>query len=242
MTIDPEKLPNIKNGIVIPVHLFGNNCQIEKIKDYCQQNNHILIEDCAQSTGSGSGSDGDYSVFSFYPTKPLGSMGDGGMICLNDKDESEFFKKFRFYGQDKGRVEFVGINSRIDEFQASVVLAKMHSYQKLNDKRIEIATRYKKIIKGYKVNSKSVYHIFAVLFNDRTKVIDLMNQLQIPHMIHYPHHVSELPVLQGKNKCDVGFRVSDKIVSIPCHPFLSETDIQKVEEFLFSVKEQEYVF
>jgi dTDP-4-amino-4,6-dideoxygalactose transaminase len=242
MTIDPNKLPDVKNGIVIPVHLFGNNCQIEKIKDYCKQNNHVLIEDCAQSTGSGSGKDGDYSVFSFYPTKPLGSMGDGGMICLNDQEESEFFKKFRFYGQNKGRVEFVGINSRIDEFQASVVLAKMNSYQKLNDKRIEIATRYKKIINSYKVNSKSVYHIFSVLFNDREKVIESLNDMQIPYMIHYHHHVSELPSLEGKNKRDVGFRVSDKIISLPCHPYLSENDIQKVEDFLYSVRNQEYVF
>jgi len=241
MTIDPSKLPEVKNGIVIPVHLFGNNCDIESIKRYCKDNNHILIEDCAQSTGSGSGKVGDYSVFSFYPTKPLGSMGDGGMICLNDKEQSEFYKKFRFYGQNKGNIEFVGINSRMDEFQSSVVLAKLNHFESLNDRRVEIASRYKKIIQGYKVNTKSVYHLFTSMFEDRASVIKEMNEREIPHMIHYQNHITDIPALHGINANITGVRVSDKIISIPCHPFLSESDIQRVEEFLFSVRNNEYI-
>jgi UDP-2-acetamido-2-deoxy-ribo-hexuluronate aminotransferase len=241
MTINPNKLPDVKNGIIIPVHLFGNNCQIDKIKEYCKLNNHVLIEDCAQSTGSGSGKDGDYSVFSFYPTKPLGCMGDGGMICLNDQYESEYFKKFRFYGQSEGKIHFAGINSRMDETQSSIVLAKISSYQSLNEKRIQIAKRYKNIIKGYKTNGRCVYHIFSLMFNNRDKIIKLLNEKEIPYMIHYQHHVNELPALRGKISSSVGFRVADKILSIPCHPFLKEEEIQKIEEFLFMVKDEEYV-
>lgn len=241
MTIDPNKLPDVKNGIVIPVHLFGNNCQIDKIKEYCKDYNHILIEDCAQSTGSGCGKDGDYSVFSFYPTKPLGSMGDGGMICLNNKDEAEYYKKYRFYGQNNGAVDFVGINSRMDEMQASIVLAKMPKFESLNEKRIEIANRYKKIVKGYKIYTKSVYHLFTVLFENREKIIEQMNAAKIPHMIHYKAHVTDFAALRGINNNEVGVRISDKILSIPCHPYLSENEIQKIEQFLYSVKDQEYV-
>jgi dTDP-4-amino-4,6-dideoxygalactose transaminase len=240
MTIDPNKLPDVKNGIVIPVHLFGNNCQIDKIKKYCKDNNHILIEDCAQSTGSGCGKDGDYSVFSFYPTKPLGSMGDGGMICLNSKDEAEYFKKYRFYGQNNGVVEFVGINSRMDEMQASIVLAKLSKFESLNAKRNEIANRYKKIVKGYRLNTNSVYHLFTVMFENRDDVIKEMNARGIPHMVHYKAHVTDYTALQGINNNKVGVRVSDKILSIPCHPYLTEDEIQKVEEFLNSVKDKEY--
>jgi len=241
MTIDPNKLTDVKNGNVITVHLFGNNCQIDRIKEYCKVNNHILIEDCAQSTGSGCGKDGDYSVFSFYPTKPLGSMGDGGMICLNNKDEAEYYKKYRFYGQNNGTVDFVGINSRMDEMQASIVLAKISKFESLNEKRIEIANRYKNIIKGYKVNTKSVYHLFTVLFDNREHIIEQMNANGIPHMIHYKAHVTDFAALQGINNNDVGVRVSDKILSIPCHPYLSENEIQKVEQFLYSVRDQEHV-
>ena len=241
MTINPNKLPDVKNGIVIPVHLFGNNCQTDKIKEYCRINNHILIEDCAQSTGSGSGKDGDYSVFSFYPTKPLGSMGDGGMICLNNKDEAEYFKKYRFYGQNNGVVEFVGINSRMDEMQASIVLAKLSKFESLNEKRNEIANRYKKIVKGYRVNTKSVYHLFTVLFESRDNVIKEMNDRDIPYMVHYKAHVTDYHALRGINNNDVGIRISDKILSIPCHPYLSEDEIQKVEQFLYSVRAREYV-
>lgn len=241
MTINPNKLPDVKNGIVIPVHLFGNNCQTDKIKEYCRINNHILIEDCAQSTGSGSGKDGDYSVFSFYPTKPLGSMGDGGMICLNNKDEAEYFKKYRFYGQNNGVVEFVGINSRMDEMQASIVLAKLSKFESLNEKRNEIANRYKKIVKGYRVNTKSVYHLFTVLFESRDNVIKEMNDRDIPYMVHYKAHVTDYHALRGINNNDVGIRISDKILSIPCHPYLSEDEIQKVEQFLYSVRAREHV-
>lgn len=241
MTIDPNKLPDVKNGIVIPVHLFGNNCQTDKIKEYCKLNNHVLIEDCAQSTGSGSGKDGDYSVFSFYPTKPLGSMGDGGMICLNNKDEAEYFKKYRFYGQNNGVVELVGINSRMDEMQASIVLAKLSKFESLNEKRNEIANRYKKIVKGYRVNTKSVYHLFTVLFENRDDVIKEMNDRDIPYMVHYKAHVTDYQALRGINNNDVGVRISDKILSIPCHPYLSEDEIQKVEQFLYSVRSKEHV-
>ena len=164
MTINPKKLPeNIKNGIIIPVHLFGNNCDMEAINEYALKNNHIIIEDCAQSTGSGSGIYSQYSVFSFYPTKPLASMGDGGMICCNNIDDYEYFKKLRFYGQYNNNIEFIGVNSRMDEIQSSILNIKFNQFYKFNDIRIKIANRYKKIVKGIKINSYSVYHQFVIM-------------------------------------------------------------------------------
>lgn len=239
MTIDPKKLPtDIKNGIIIPVHLFGNNCDIVSINEYAKSNNHIIIEDCAQSTGSGSGVYSDYSVFSFYPTKPLASMGDGGMICCNNIDDYNFFKKLRFYGQHNNNIDFIGINSRMDEIQASILNIKSKQFHKFNDKRIEIANRYKKIIKGIKINSYSVYHQFTILFNDRDFIIEKLNEENIPYMIHYSHHISEMDILKGIYN-DVNFKVNDKIISLPIHPFLEEEDIIKIEEFLKKYKSYE---
>jgi len=238
MTIDVNKLPkHIVDGILIVVNLFGNNCN-HQIVEYAHKNNHILIEDCAQSTGSGSGSLGDYSVFSFYPTKPLASMGDGGMICSN-KDISQF-KLLRFYGQQEGEVKEVGINSRIDEIQSAIINSKIKDFNRLNQKRKEIALRYLKHISGIKVWSDCVFHQFVVMFHERDKIVAELSKRDIPYMIHYPNHVSEMDALKGIYN-DVTFRVNDKIISLPCHPFLEEKDIQKIELFLKDFKDFEYV-
>ena len=237
LTIDPQKLPPVQGGIVIVVHLFGNNCDMTAIREYCDQNDHVLIEDCAQSTGSGSGREGEYSLFSFYPTKPLASMGDGGMICT-DKDDV-IFRELRFYGQSKHDVNRLGINSRMDEMQASIVNSKLPHFSKLNDRRREICTRYKKHVRGFDAREGCVYHQFVMLYRERSRIISELNNAGIPHIIHYKHHVSEIPVLRGKFN-DVSYRVNDKCVSLPCHPFMKENEIQQVEEFLYKHKDYEY--
>lgn len=242
MTIDPKKLPDVRNGILISVHLFGNNCDFDSLKTYCKSHNHIWIEDCAQSTGSGCGTHGDYSVFSFYPTKPLGSMGDGGMICLDDQQEAAYYRQYRFYGQAAGKIDFVGINSRLDEIQASVLIAKLPYLDELNQRRNEIAARYNKLVHGYKVHTKSVYHLFTLLVNNRNTVIEQLIRNDIPYMIHYGSHVTDHKALHGKNNNNVGFYVADKILSIPCHPFLEEADIQKIENTLKIVSKYEHSF
>lgn len=246
-TMDVTKLPDIQNGIIIPVHLFGNNANMRGIFKYAHANKHIIIEDCAQSTGSGSGSVGDFSVFSFYPTKPLGTMGDGGAICTNDKEAYEELKKMRFYGQGEDAIEYAGLNSRMGELEAAVLNAKLPMFEQLIDKRRQIASRYKKIITGLRINSNCVYHQFPMLFNEREKITIELDQRSIPFMIHYPHHISEMPVFRQSivntapaDMHTVGFRVNDKILSLPCHPFMTDSQIQQVEEFLNDHKQYEY--
>lgn len=232
MTIDVTKLPDIKNGIIVPVHLFGNNCQMKEIMEYAKVYNHIIIEDCAQSTGSGSGKYGDYSIFSFYPTKPLSSMGDGGMICSNNN--LDYFKKARAYGIHDN---ILGLNSRMDEFQAAVVNSKIKYFMYNNQRRIEIAARFKKIVNGVKINSNSIYHQFVIQFQNRDQIIKKLKD--IPYMIHYPKHSSEIPILKGKNDSNVADRVSDKIISLPIHPYLKNSEIEQIEEFLYANRKEE---
>ena len=236
LTIDVNKLPDIKNGIVIGVNLFGNNIN-PKIKEYTKKNGHILIEDCAQSTGSGSGLLGDYSVFSFYPTKPLGSMGDGGAICSNNNIEK--YKNLRFYGLNNGTIEHIGVNSRMDEIQSAILNVKLNNYTELNNKRISIANRYKKYVNGQFVFTKCIYHQFVILFNDVELIKEELKKRSIPYMIHYNNHVTDFEVLRGRNN-DVGYRVNDKIISLPIDPFLTEQEIQKVEMFLKEFSKYEY--
>jgi len=232
MTMDVNKLPDVQNGIVVAVHLFGNNCRMKEIMEYARANGHIVVEDCAQSTGSGSGRYGDYSVFSFYPTKPLASMGDGGMIC-SDHDLG-YFRKARFYGVDEG---ILGFNSRMDEFQAAVVNSKIDGFMELNQRRIEIAERYKEIVRGIKVNSSSIYHQFTIRFRNRDGVVRRLGE--IPYMIHYRSHVNEIPVLRGRFTSEVGYRVNDTIVSLPVHPHLTDAEVEQVEDFLYENRKEE---
>ncbi len=239
LTIDADKLPkDVRNGIVIIVHLFGNNCDMKKIVDYCKKNNHILIEDCAQSTGSGSGIHGDYSVFSFYPTKPLAAMGDGGMICTDH--DPEVFEKLRFYGYKPGtdKIDILGVNSRLDEIQSSILSAKLKKFSFLNDKRREICSRYQKIIKGFRATDGCVFHQFVARFRERGLIIEELNNQKIPYIIHYKNHVSEIPTLAGTYN-QVNFRVNENCLSFPCHPFLEEREIQIIEEFLTRFKDYE---
>lgn len=243
LTIDVDKLPDIKNGIVVAVNLFGNVCNFDKLKQYCKQNNNLLIEDCAQSIGSNSGYIGDISVFSFYPTKMLASNGDGGAICCNDENLAEKFKEIRFYGQKSGNIERLGINSRMDETQAAVLNSKLvdkfDSWEGMVSLRHDICNRYLKVVNGLEWREGCVFHQFPVMWKDRDRIIEEMKKEKIPFIIHYSQHVSEIEALRGKNS-EVGYRVNDKIVSFPCHPFMLERDIQKVEEFLEKHKELEF--
>lgn len=233
-TIDINKLPDkIKNGIIIPVHLFGNACNMPEIMDYADRNNHIVIEDCAQSTGNYlCGHLGDFSVFSFYPTKPLASMGDGGMICTSS-DKAKEIRRLAFYGQENGEVKEVGINSRIDEIQAGIINVKAYKYLRLIAKRQNIAEKYNEALQ--KPSRESVYHQYPVMVKDRQKVIEILNKNNIPFMIHYPKHVSEIPALSGINN-EVGFRVAENIISLPIHAMLEDEEVETIVGGLNDIK------
>lgn len=247
MTIDTHKLPELADGIIIPVHLFGNNANVKEINEYANYFNHWVIEDCAQSTGTGCGGWGHFSVFSFYPTKPLASMGDGGMLCsaVLDQQEMEIFKFLRFYGQrTRETVDFAGgLNSRMDEWQCAVIRAKIDHFHKLNNARKKIAERYLKIVKGINWGKNSVYHQFPILFHERDKVQATLQEKGVPTLIHYPNHISETPGCSYSGNLRipdrVNYRVNDKILSIPCHAFMTEDEVQQVEEALHEVKDYE---
>lgn len=237
LTCNIDDFPRIKNAIVVVVNLFGNNGDLDKIRKWCDATNSIMIEDCAQSTGSESKARvSDFAVYSFYPTKPLGSMGDGGMICFNDLKWKEYFKIIRFYGQTKEEARYIGINSRMDEWQCAIVLEKMKHYRKWNDKRIKIAERYKQHIKGISVHSQNVYHRFPVLYNKREEVV---KKTDFPFMVQYDKHITDMGVLKGKRN-KVNFRVNDKILILPLHSMMKESEICQIEEFLYKTKNYEY--
>jgi dTDP-4-amino-4,6-dideoxygalactose transaminase len=234
MTMDYKKTGDQKDGIVIFVSLFGNNGNISKIREYCNANNHILLLDAAQSFGSTAERYADYVVYSFYPTKPLSSFGDGGMVVSNN--DITPIKCRRFYGIEEGKVKFDdGINSRLDEIQSSILNVKLGYFEELLGKRRAICNRYLKASYSINWNNNSVFHQFVVLYNKRHEIIQELKNRSIPYMIHYPYHVTDFNVLKCNNN-DVKYRVNDKVISLPCHPFLTLDQISYIEKFLMDFK------
>lgn len=236
-TIDVNNLPDIKNGVVVAVHLFGNAIN-ERLIDYTKTNNHIFIEDAAQAAGLLKvGHYGDYAAFSFYPTKPLGAMGDGGMVSSNL--DLDFVKKYRFYGLSGYKDSTIGVNSRMDEIQASILMYKLKKYRKSNDKRKDIASRYEKIFPGQYVNNDCIYHQYVIDVDHRDEVITKFKKYHVPFMIHYPFHGPDFEVLRGVVNY-VGNRLSERVLSLPIHPYLEEDEIARIEELLFNIRDYRY--
>ena len=198
--IDERKIEakiNKKTRLILPVHLYGAPCQIDKIVALAKKYNLYVVEDACQSHGSTlnskkTGTFGDLATFSFYPGKNLGAYGDGGAITTNNRYLYEKLIKLRNYGQTKKYFHHaLGINSRLDEMQAAVLRVKLKYLDVWNKKRNEIATIYRKNLKSVKSqeiinNGYSNYHVYAVEVKNRNKLITYLKEKNIQTIIHYP--------------------------------------------------------
>jgi len=173
-TIDPGQLQKAispKTKAIIPVHLYGQSADLEAVLKIAKQHNLRVIEDCAQATGAlyknrRIGSFGDLACFSFYPTKNLGAIGDGGMIVCNESKLAKKVKCLREYGWDESRIsQFAGVNSRLDELQAAVLRVKLPYLDEDNSKRRKLAKLYDQGLSGLllpKIRAEAipVYHLY----------------------------------------------------------------------------------
>lgn len=184
---------------IMVTHLYGTPARMDFIKEIAKKNNLYLIEDCAQSHGAKydeqfTGKFGIMGCFSFYPTKPLGALGDAGAIVTNDDDIAEKLRMIRNYGSKvKYYNEIDGVNSRMDEIQAALLKVGLEHLEESNEERCRIASRYNKEILSSKVilpphydKSKSVYHLFPVLVEDRDCFLSYLSRNGIKTAIHYP--------------------------------------------------------
>lgn len=246
-----EEKINKKTKIIIPVHLYGNPCDMEEILKLAKKYNLKIIEDCAQAHGTEYkgrkvGTFGDAGCFSFYPSKNLGAYGDGGMVISNDAELNHKLKLLRNYGQEKryfGTIK--GFNSRLDEIQAAILRFKLKKLDHWNELRIKIAKKYTDNFSGLDVicpkfenSNKHVFHLYVVRVNDRDNFINYLEKNGIGALIHYPipihlqHAYKELNVREGS--LPVTEKVSKEIVSIPIYPELEE---QEVDYIISKIKE-----
>lgn len=246
--IDIDKIPlaiTKRTKAIIPVHLFGNVVDVLRLKELVGPEMPI-IEDASQShgstiNGSQSGSFGEMSVFSFYPTKNLGAVGDGGMIVTDYDPYQHHLKLLRMYGMtDYNHIEINGINSRLDELQAGILSVKLKYLNEMNQKRNAIADLYSARIKEkllnpqlIPVNVVSNYHQYTGRLSvDRAKFIEYLEKNQIQTNIYYliPLHLQKANAFLGYQNGDfpIAEKLCNEIIALPMYPELSETNLNYI--------------
>ena len=257
MTIDPVSVVSLitsKTRAIIAVHLYGFPCDLDVLKQICLENQLFLIEDCAQSTGTEYkgkkvGTVGDIGCFSFYPTKNLGAIGDGGAIVTNNYSTSERCFALRQYGWDSDRVSNLnGTVSRLDEIQAAILRIKLERLDQNNKRRIEIAAQYRAglnlqslVLPAEPVHGKHTYHLFVIRVSKRDYILEELSKLGIFAGIHYRKPVHLHPAFKlFTNDSNTSLKyteeLSNTILSLPMYPGLTGDEIDRVVEGVRNVR------
>jgi dTDP-4-amino-4,6-dideoxygalactose transaminase len=244
-TIDPaaiESAITARTVGIIPVHLYGQPADMAAIERIAAHHNLAIVEDCCQahlatSDGRPVGTIGVAGAFSFYPTKNLGALGDGGAIVTNDRALADRVKRLRNGGQtDRYHHLEPGINSRLDDMQAAILRARLPRLRGWTDRRRALAARYRSRLAGAPVellperDSGHVYHLFVVRTDDRDALQAHLARRGIETLIHYPVPVPRQPALAGQQPadCPVAARLCGEILSLPLHPALRDDEVDEI--------------
>lgn len=240
-----EKVITSKTKAIIPVHLYGQPCNMDEILEIAEKYDLYVIEDACQAHGAEYkgkrvGSFGILSCFSFYPAKNLGALGDGGVIVTNDEELAEKLKMIRNYGQkEKYFHEFVGFNSRLDELQAAILRIKLKYLEKWIDQRRKNTEVYNEELEKIEEiltpielpNRKHVYHLYVIRVsgNKRNELKEFLAKNNIYTGIHYPipiHLTKAYRHLNYKKRFfPITEKLSQEILSLPMFPELEEEEI-----------------
>ena len=239
----PRDIPPPK--AVVPVHLYGQMADMEAIQAIATRHNLLIIEDCAQSHGAtfqgrNAGSWGTAATFSFYPTKNLGALGDGGMVVTQDAALANQLRQQRQYGWDEQRSsQLPGVNSRLDELPAPILLEKLSGLSEDNRRRQTIAQTYEACLESLSLqapmvreNSSHVYHQYVIRSDRRNELKAYLTDRGIGTAIHYPQAVHQQPAylnrLQGSDQLSVTEQVVSSILSLPMYPQLDDDSLQTI--------------
>ncbi len=238
-----------KTKAIMVVHLYGKVCDMDPILSIAKKYNLKVIEDCAQSHGAMykgklSGSFGDFAAHSFYPTKNLGALGDAGAVTTNNKELADKIKIFRNYGSEiKYYNEVVGVNSRLDELQAALLLVKLKYIDKITTHKQELASIYLKELKSDFIKPQvhadyfDVYHIFNIRHSKRDVIKEYLLKNNIKTEIHYPVAPNKQKAMLGiidNQPTPIAEEIHQTTLSLPISYFHTKEDIYKVIEVLNS--------
>ncbi len=257
--MDPNKLEKAiskKTKVIIPVHLYGQSCEMSKILKIANRYKIKVIEDCAQAQGAKYnnkkiGNMGITGCFSFYPTKVLGAYGDGGFVTTNNKKIYQKLRRLRFYGMEQinpkkwwNKKYFAvenGTNSRLGEIQAAILNIKIKYLKTFIKKRREIARMYNKGIKNKNIikpmenmNNFHVYHLYVVAHNNRKLILKKMKKNNIHLGIQYPYPIHKMNAYKNANfkKLVNTEKLTKKIFSLPTYPSIEKYKIKKIIKIL----------
>lgn len=234
--------------VLLVVHLYGQSIDMEEAVEFCESNGLLLIEDCAQSAGASFkdrklGTFGDCGCFSFYPTKNLGGLGDGGFCVAKSPEVAAKLRMIRQYGWDENRVSrLVGVNSRLDDIQASILNLKLNQLDSNNQKRRDVAKRYTEALAATSLeplenvaNSMHVYHLFVILCHNRDSLRNFLLENGVCTGIHYENPNHTMPIFADGSALPVTENFCRSILSLPMYPDLSIEDqnfvISKILEY-----------
>jgi dTDP-3-amino-3,4,6-trideoxy-alpha-D-glucose transaminase len=251
-TMDPASLAGAftdKTRAVVPVHLYGQCADTDAIADLCAERGIDLVEDCAQAVGAElrgrpAGTVGSLGCFSFYPTKNLAALGDGGAVVTNDDALAKRLRLVRQYGQsDRYRHIVEGVNSRLDELQAAVLRARLPHLPSWNQRRAAIAAEYAQALEETPVRPlaqldgrRHVFHLFVVDAPHRDALKAHLDDACIQTLIHYPTPIHRHPPYQrlagGPVPLSISERFCERILSLPIYPELRDDEVERVAEAL----------
>ena len=247
LTLDPraaEAAITPRTRAIMPVHLYGQAADMRAFETIASKHHLALVEDAAQAhlgtaDGRPIGTIGVAAASSFYPTKNLGALGDGGAVLTRDAALAARIKKLRNGGQStRYQHDEFGVNSRLDEMQAAILRARLRHLPAWTAKRRAIAARYRAALKNNSVrvprefDAGHVYHLFPVLTEHREGFQACMKERGIETLIHYPTPIPRQPALQSTSPamCAIADRVSAQVVSLPMYPRLTDAAIAAVSE------------
>lgn len=227
-----------RTAAIVAVHLHGFPAPVEELKNLASHRGLCLIEDAAQAHGAVCGrrrvgTVGDAAAFSFYPTKNLGCLGDGGAVTTSDRIVAEKIRRLRVYGWDSQRVSVEkGFNSRLDEVQAAVLRVLLPGLDRDNQRRREAAARYTAALSSTPLGLPSfdpgaVFHQFAVLVDDRERFRDWLHAAGIGTDVHYPLGLHRMPAFPSADLPVTDF-LAERLVSLPIQPEIAEPHMERI--------------
>lgn len=245
LTIDPQLVARAigpRTRAILPVHLYGQPAAMREIERVAARHGLAIVEDCCQAhlateSGRPVGTIGVAGAFSFYPTKNLGALGDGGAIVTSDRQLADRLKRLRNGGQtDRYRHGEPGVNSRLDEMQAAILRARLPRLREWTARRRALAARYRAALDGAPIvvppelDAGHVYHLFVVRSAARDDLQAALAARGVETLIHYPVPIPRQPALGAADPadCPIAARICGEILSLPLHAALRDDDVDAV--------------
>lgn len=248
--LDPDALDaalSPRTRAVMPVHLYGRLCDMERISSWANRHGLKVIEDAAQAHGAAyrgrrAGHLGDAAGFSFYPGKNLGALGDAGAVTTDDEDLARTVRMLANYGSATKYInEYKGVNSRMDEWQAAALSVKLPRLDADNERRRRIAARYLELVKHPQIVlpdvgtwESHVFYVFAVRCARRDDLQRHLARYGVETLIHYPVPPHRQAAFREWNHLSlpVTEQIHQEILSIPISPLLTDEEVQQVADGL----------